>query len=303
MCRSSTCGVTLLAVAVVSGLAAQERESIAPSRGFTLYERFQGSFSSLGAVTRLDTTVGYNFDSHFSVAGGIPIYFVHPSSSSTATTGVSSANGIGNVYGQFRLTLANPIVNYASTLTISAPTGDQGTGFSTGQVTADWSNYFERSLAKLTPFADIGIANSVSDTLFFVRPYTTLGFVTHIQGGARYHLVHGLNLGGSVYAIEPRGQQTVVSRLVATQPPASPSGNSNGKGRNQGVFETANITTGPAGIARDHGLSTWLQVSPASALDLYAGYTRSTQFDLDTFFFGVGVSLGKVFRHLGYLTP
>jgi hypothetical protein len=295
MHRSLSCGTVLLAVG--SGLFAQGAESSAPSRGFTFYERIQGSVNSLGAVTRLDTTVGYNFDSHFSVAGGIPIYFVHPSGSSTAVTGVRSANGIGNAYGQFRLTLANPVVNYASTVTVSAPTGDQATGFSTGHVTADWSNYFEHSVSRLTPFADVGIANSVSDTLFFVRPYTTLGFVTHIQGGARYQLVHGVNAGGLAYAIEPAGQQTVVSRLVSGQPPASSSGNSRVKGKSQGVFETANTSTGPAGIARDHGFSTWLQLSPASTLDFYAGYTRSTQYDLNTFFFGVGVNLGKVIRH------
>jgi hypothetical protein len=283
-----------------SALFAQSAES----GGFTFYERFQGSVNSLGAVTRLDTTVGYNFDSHFSAAAGIPIYFVRPSDSTALATGVKSTNGIGNFYGQFRFTLSNPIVNYASTVTLYAPTGDESRGLSTGKVTADWSNYFEHSFDRLTPFADIGIANSVSDTEFFIRPYTTLGFVTHLQGGARYQLAHGVFAGGSGYAIEPSGQQTVVSRVITTQTASTSStgsspGNGKGNGKNQGVFETTNSTTGTAAITRDHGVSAWLQVSPISSMDFYAGYTRSTDFGLDTFFFGVGVSLGKVFRHWG----
>src|SRR5262245_21253828 len=119
MCRRSLC----VGIVLVAGCRSFAESSESP-QGFTLYERFQGSFNSLGAVTRLDTTIGYQLNSHFAAAGGIPIYFVRPSDSTTATTGTRSANGIGNVYGQFRLTLANPTVNYASTVTVSAPTGD-----------------------------------------------------------------------------------------------------------------------------------------------------------------------------------
>jgi hypothetical protein len=280
-------------------ISAQSRESGDASHGFTFYERFQGSTNTLGVVTRLDTNAGYQFNSHFSVDGGIPVYFIRPSAASTAATGTRSANGIGNVYAQFRLTLASPVLNFASTLTGTAPTGDKATGFSTGSVTVDWSNYFERSFSRLTPFADIGIANSVSDTFFFVRPYTTLGFVSHFDGGARYRIARALHAGASLYAIEPSGRQTVLSRLFAPQQQAAAAGNSGRGNRNQGVFESASVTTGSAEIARDHGFSTWIQISPASTLDLYAGYTRSTQYALDTVFFGMGVNLGKVFRKWG----
>lgn len=297
MCPISRCVATFLLIAC--GLFAQNPEGASSGRGLTFYERFEGSSNSLGLVTKLDTTIGYNLDSHFSVAGGIPVYFVRPSDSSIAA-GAQSANGIGNVYGQFRFTLSNPVVNFASTLTGAAPTGDQKTGFSTGHATVDWSNYFEHSFGRVTPFGEIGFANSVSDTLFFVRPYTTQGFVTHLQGGIRYRLLRVLSAGLGGYAIVPSGQQTVVSRLIPSQGQAggSSGGKGNGKG-NQGVFANANSTTGGADIARDQGFSTWLKLSPASSLDFYGGYTRSTQFDLDTVFFGVGVSLGKVFRHWG----
>lgn len=284
----------LLLLLAGSSLFAQTSEPSTSPRGFTFEEGLQGSVNSLGTVTRLDTAAGYNFSSHVSLAAGIPFYFVTPSASTTSTTRTQSGNGIGNVYARIRLSFSTPVADFASTLTGTAPTGDQSKGFSTGRATVDWSNYFERTISRLTPFADIGIANSVSDTPFFVRPYTTLGFVTHFDGGARFRLARIVNVSASAYTIEPSGQQTVVSRVVHGQ---QASGATNNRGH--GVFETSQSTTGQSDIAKDHGFSTWLNVRPASSFDLYAGYTRSTQYSLDTVFFGVGVSLGKVFKHAG----
>jgi len=285
-----------LLLLAVGNMFAHRAESDEVTRGFTFYERFQGSVNTLGAVNQLDTSFGYKFNSHFGVDAGIPVYFVRPSSSTTATTGTSSSNGIGNVYGQVRLTFANPVLNYESTVTGTAPTGDKTTGFSTGHGTADWSNYFDHSFSRLTPFADLGIANSVSDTMFFIRPYTTYGFVTHLEGGARYRLARVLTVGASAYQIAPSGQQTVVSRIVKAQNAGSAVGSSR---QNHGVFETANVTTGSSDIAKDHGFSTWAQIPLAKSLDLYGGYTRSTQYSLDTIFFGVSLNLGKAIRSLG----
>jgi hypothetical protein len=273
--------------------------------GFAFYERFQGSASSLGWVNQLDTSVGYNFGAHFSLDAGLPVYFIRPSSSTIAATGTSSGNGIGNLYAQFRLSEANPIVNFASTLTGTAPTGDKTNGFSTGHGTIDWSNYFEHSFSQLTPFFDVGIANAVSDTMFFIRPYTTYGVVTHVEGGARYRLVRGLSVGVSGFAIEPSGAQTVVSRLVqrsgsrTTTGGTSTSGSRTSGSEERGVFQDTSVTRGTADIARDNGFSTWLQITPATGVSLYGGYTRSTHFALNTVFFGISFNLGKAIRSLG----
>jgi hypothetical protein len=290
---------------------AQSAESIGASRKFTFYEKFRGSASTLGVVNELDSSVGYNFSSHFSADVGLPVYFVRPSSSATAGTGAYPANGIGNAYAQLRLALPNPAVNFTSTLTGTAPTGDKADGFSTGHATVDWSNYFDHSFSSLTPFVNLGFANSVSDTMFFVRPYTTYGLVTHVEGGARYRLVRGLSVGASLYGIEPSGQQTVVSRIVHGQAqsgtatgvasgtpgrstPPAPSSR-----KNHGVFETASVTTGSADIAQDHGASAWGQLALAKSVNLYGGYTYSTQYSLNTIFFGIGFNLGQAFRALG----
>jgi len=140
----------------------------------------------------------------------------------------------------------------------------------------------------------VGFANAVSDTQFFVRPYTSYGFVTHTQGGARYRLVRWLNVGGSAYLIQPTGQQTVVSRVVTKRGPSAVPGNA--RGLLKQVFETESTTTGSADIARDHGLSTWATLGVRPSFNVYAGYTRSTQYSLDTVFFGVGF---RIRRSLG----
>jgi hypothetical protein len=291
-CTSKGFACTVLLFIAGANTFAQGTESDGSTRGLTFYERFQGSVNTLGAVNELDSSLGYKFNSHFGIDGGIPVYFVRPSGAATATTGVASSNGIGNVYGQLRLTFANPMLNFESTVTGTAPTGDKATGFSTGHATVDWNNYFDHSFSRLTPFANLGIANSVSDTMFFIRPYTTYGIVTHVEGGARYRLARVLSVGASLYEIAPSGQQTVVSRVVKAQ-------SQNSSRQNRGVFETGNLVTGTSDIAKDHGLSAWLQVHPVKTIDLFAAYTRSTQYSLDTISFGVSLNLGSAIRSLG----
>src|SRR4029453_14505073 len=141
--------------------------------------RFLGSSNTLGNFFRLDTTLGYSFNKYFSIDGGLPIFFVRPSETTGALAGARSTNGIGNAYIELRFALANPLVNYSSVVTGTAPTGDKNNGLSTGRATINWTNRFERPFSRLIPFGAIGLANTVSDTPLFIRPYTTLGFVTH----------------------------------------------------------------------------------------------------------------------------
>jgi hypothetical protein len=191
------------------------------SRGMIFYGRFLGSSNTLGNFLRLDTTLGYSFNKYFSIDGGLPVFFVRPSGMTTALAGAKSTNGIGNAYLELRFALANPLVNYSSVVTGSAPTGDKNTGLSTGRATIDFTNRFHRSFSRLTPFGAIGLANTVSDTPLFIRPYTTLGFVTHFEAGGTYRATRFLDAGAAAYAIEPAGRQTVVSELL-TKTPAAP---------------------------------------------------------------------------------
>jgi hypothetical protein len=187
-------------------------------------------------------------------------------------------------------------------VTGTAPTGDKNRGLSTGRPTIDWTNHFDRSFGRLTPFGNIGLANTVSDTPLFVRPYTTLGFVTHLEGGVAYRLTRFLEAGSSVYAIEPAGQQTVVSQLTgATASSSGQSGSTqSGKGNKnqQGIFESTHIAVGSADLVRDNGFSVWGTVRPTRIFMLQVGYTRSNHYALNTLSFGNGVNLGSAVRSL-----
>lgn len=282
--------LSLLLTGSVSLLSAQSPES-----GFSFYSSFQGNSSSNGVVMRLDNSVGYNFNRFLGIDVGLPVYFLRPSDSVQSEFGNNSLNGIGNLYTDLRVSVPNPVMSYLSAFTVSAPTGERKKGLSTGKVTWDWNNHFSKRLARLTPFANLGVANTITDTPFFIRPFVSRGFVSHFEGGVNASVVPFVSVGGSVYAYEPRGEQTVVSRIVPHGPPAE-TGPGRGRGRAKGVFESVPEAVGPADIARDRGFSFWLDVTPSRVVFLEAGYSRSTSYSLDTVFWGMGVNVGSLVR-------
>jgi hypothetical protein len=283
--------------------------------GFVLYESFEGSSNTLGEVTRLNSAIGYKFNRYFSVDAGIPVHFINASDSAIAN-GAQSGNGIGNVYVDLFLTLSNPVLTYQARLKGTAPTGNKDLGLTTGRATVDWNNYFGRDFGRLRPFANIGLANTVSDTPYFNRPFSTLGTVGHFEGGTSYGVVRLVRIGASLYDILPTGDQKVYSRLVrrslttaagqgmpmitlfkAGLNGGSSAQQSGGSGTGQGMagtgrmgFETQALTTGSSDLTRDNGYSAWLNISPVRHVFLQAGYTRSVIYRLDTFSFGVGFS-------------
>ena len=269
-----------------------------PSR-FVIYESFAGDSNADGQVMALNSSATYYFTDHFSARAGIPVYFDHTSSSlpptATAASPSTFSSGIGDIFLAVRAAWKAPLINYATALTGTLPTGETSKGFSTGHFTFDWSNRFDRSFSRLTPFLDVGLANSVTDTPYFMRPFATLGPLAHFEGGAGLNLSHTVNVTLSAYDIAPWGTQTLVSRVVA----AGSSGKS-GVATHGRQFENAHQTTGTASLTHDDGFAAGLIVSPKPYLDLNLGYMRSAQYALDTISFGIGVNvtalLGKTLR-------
>ncbi|PYS03088.1 MAG: hypothetical protein DMG16_06535 [Acidobacteria bacterium] len=264
-------------------------------RGWNFSGSFNGSSNSGGTVTKAEPVVGYSLNNHFQTYGGVPFYFVNMSSTAaSATTGI--AKGVGNAFTGLRFAVQSDTSNYSSTLELTAPTGDKSKGFSTGRVTADWTNRFSHRFDSFTPFGSAGIANTISDTAFFVRPFTSLGLVGHFEGGASYDISRYVHVSGSAYAVRASGDQTIISKVVkrqstsSTSPANSARGSADNKNR---VFETQSETVVPAEIANDHGVSAWFGVSPRPELDFHAGYSRSVHYDFNTIFFGIGFHLGK----------
>jgi hypothetical protein len=272
---------------VLAPLAAQSLEDLLedPSHGLTLYSRTQGSRNQAGLVSKLDTNIGYNFSPYFGVDFGVPVYFVYPSTGKSASIlGTRSRNGLGNVYLDLRFTLTRPVVNFVSYVTVAAPTGDRTQGFSTGRVTWDWHNRFYRTFGRFTPFASAGLADTIMDSPFYLRPFSSLGLIGHFEGGATWTVWRELSVGGSFYAIAPSGHQQVISKLSGKQ-------TQNQKGSSLGqIFEIpGQPTLGPDSVS-DRGFSFWCEASATSFLDFDIGYSHSTEYSLDSLFFGVGLN-------------
>src|SRR5258708_3474650 len=148
-------------------------------KGFTLTESYEGSGNTDGFITDINSTVGYIFNPHFSINMGVQYLFLSPSSSKT---GATSASGMGNPSLGFRYSRKGPLFDFSTGLNGAFPLASSSKGLSTGRVTFDWDNHFAHGFDHLTPFLDVGVANSVPDTRFLHRPYTSLVTLTHFAG-------------------------------------------------------------------------------------------------------------------------
>jgi hypothetical protein len=277
----------VFSLCVLAPLSAQSLEDLLedPSHGLTLYTRTQGSRNQSGMVTKLDTNIGYNFSPHFGADFGVPVYFVYPSTGKSASIlGTRSRIGLGNVYLDLRYTLTKPVVNFVSYVTVAAPTGDHKEGFSTGHVTWDWHNHFYRSFGRFTPFVNAGLADTIMDSPYYLRPFSSLGLIGHFEGGSTFNVWRDLSVGGSFYAITPSGDQKVTSKLSGKQ-----TQNKTGSSLGQ-IFEIpGQPTIGPDSVS-DRGFSFWGEANATSFLEFDIGYSHSTQYSLDSLFFGVGLN-------------
>src|SRR5215469_4904920 len=164
-------------VTIIAGFASGQ-SSTKPALqegGVTAYLQFGGTANSDGAIYELNSSIGYDFNSHFGLAVGAPIYFIRPA----ASTGTSSASGLGDPYLALHARYPNPLLNFATVLTGTVPVGNDKQGLSTGRVTFDWTGHIDHSISRLTPFIEAGIANTTADSSLYLRPYTTFGFNTH----------------------------------------------------------------------------------------------------------------------------
>ena len=281
---------TLLASAIVTimaGLASAQTtpKPAAQESGMTAYLQFGGTANSDGAVYELNSNIGYDFNSHFGFAVGAPIYFIRPAASS----GTSSATGLGDPYLALHARYPNPKLNFATLLIGAAPVGNSKEGLSTGRATFDWIGHIDHSFSSLTPFVEAGIANTTADSSLYLRPYTTLGFNAHFRGGAYYDVWKFVRAGAAGFDTLPSGQQTVFSRVTHGQ-------GSGGTGQHGPPFLNNQQTTGTASIGRDNGFSTWVDVFPQYVVDFQVGFTRTFVYDLNSVSFNFGLDLAKLYR-------
>jgi hypothetical protein len=266
-----------------------------PQKGFTGFEEFQGTVNSDSKIFKLDSNAGYDFNQHFGVFAGMPLYFANTQTTTTQVNGTATTtttnvtnNGIGNAYFGFAMRAPSKTLDYGSTVTFSAPTGSTSKGFSSGRANFDWDNRFEHAFNRLTPFFDGGLANAVPDTGLSTKPFTSLGLLTHLEEGGDFELVKHFSVGGSGYEIVPFGNQKVFSKIVGK--------GQSGKGKGKNSFDLAAETSG-SGLTRENGFNSWVAFDPTPLWRLQVGFSRSATYDLNSFGFNLRMNLGKAAHH------
>ena len=176
-------------------------------------------------------------------------------------------------------------MDYFATITLAAPTGNKNDGRSTGHFTYDWTNHVERSLGRFTPFAEAGLANTVADTRFFRRQFTTLGHAAHVEPGTRFRLSRSLSVSASLYDVLSWGPQTLFTRRIRVR-------TRNGKQQSR----TKTVVAGGPELSRDNGFSLALASRLGRHADLWVAYTRSTHLHLNTVSVSLGYDLGSLLK-------
>ena len=145
--------------------------------------------SFLGWSTFASPAVGYSFNDVFAFDATVPIYFYRLAESRSARPRANSllANQrgeAGDVVLGLHAHFLPSFASYEGTFSIAAPTGDAQYGLSTGRVTFDLSNHFERACGRFTPSVELGIGDSSAlVNRVVVRNFTSLGPLAHFQLG------------------------------------------------------------------------------------------------------------------------
>jgi hypothetical protein len=291
MCKAK---ILLLTALWLAGAAVAQQSPAQPVQSYGLYEYTSfsvGHDSSAGWSSVMDSAVGYSFNQTFAIEAGAPFYLLTTTlgtSTTGSTTGTTYSGSLGDAFLRLKLQKKSDALDYSTAFTATAPTGDTSAGISTGRATFNWGNRFEHGFDRVTPFGEASIGNSLANTRRHPRAYTTLGAVSEFRVGAGFDLLQHLSLETSAYADVGYGNQKVYSRSVrkGTIGPA-------GAAKHNRAFAAAYLTTGPASLVNDHGLSADLPWNITPRFDMGVSYDHSLHYATDSVAMTVGVRLGS----------
>lgn len=289
------------------------RDSVAPGASATRPALLVGSavdHSSAGTVYSLVPEIGFD-SSHVAIVFCAPYYRI-------SNTSVS-AGGLGDVYASAFLRGRTAGLDFGSSLTVGAPTGDKDKGLGAGKVTADITGTIARRFEFAKPWVSAGFANSVFNNAGYQRPYITDGNAAHFSGGVDFALPHKLTVGIGGFGLEPLGNQTVYSQTVLSGPSSSAGssstsptgggmmpGGSMGPGMGHGgtaamppvssmpFYDQAQHSTVSASELQDYGASLWVSIPLHSGVSLNTVVTRSLPFHLTAARIGVGIDVAHL---------
>ena len=145
--------------------------------------------SVTGWATLATPAIGYSFNDTFSIDAEIPIYFfrladslsTHPRPNAEL---VPRRGEFGDIIFGLHANFVPRRFQYQLTGAFTAPSGDEKYGLTTGRVTFDISNLFQRTYGRFTPNLEIGGGDSTTFVNRTVtKNYTSLGPLAHFQVG------------------------------------------------------------------------------------------------------------------------
>ncbi len=275
-----------------TGPAPKSQEGFAP--GWALGTRFEGSSSSDGSVFNWSTALGYNFSRHFGVGLAVPYYFVGtPSLIQERNPTAVSGYGLGDVGADLRWNFPGRALNYNSTIHLTAPTGDEQKGLSTGHVMWNLSNRIAHGWGIFSPFIEAGVGNTVADTNRLGRVFKTFGYNAAFEAGTEIDAGR-VSFSASAYDVVPWGAQTVISRVFRCPPGPKCVATQTIADRKNHLLESVSI--GDASLTRDNGFNAGADFSPLKNVALDFNYSRSVPLHLDSFSFGISFDLSSLLR-------
>jgi hypothetical protein len=231
--------------------------------------------STTGWATLATPALGYNFNDVFSIDATIPIYFyrlaesrsTHPKPDKQL---INQRGELGDVVLGFHAQFIPHSYQYQLTGLVTAPTGDHDYGLTTGRVTFDISNYFQRTFGRITPNLEIGGGdNTTLVNRTVTKNYTSLGPLAHFQIGLGIELFRGISFESDAYEQLPIGDQKIYG----------PS--RNGK---------ATVVTGH-NVTEDNGFTNSIDVPLVGHFTLSGYYSRSLRLRYDSTAIGLSYVL------------
>jgi hypothetical protein len=171
--------------------------------------------STTGWAVLWNPLVGYSFNEVFSVEATVPIYSyrlaetlaVKPKPNAEL---VPLRAELGDVVLALHAQLAPKLFEYQVTGAVQAPTGDELYGLTTGRVTFDIDNRFERTLGRWTPSLSAGGGDtSTLVNRIVTKNYTSLGPLAHFEVGVAVDLGRNLSFESDAYEQLPIGDQKI----------------------------------------------------------------------------------------------
>jgi len=227
--------------------------------------------SLTGWATLATPAIGYSFNDTFSIDAEIPIYFfrladtlsTHPRPNDEL---VPRRGEFGDIVFGLHANFLPRLVQYQLTGAFTAPSGDEKYGLTTGRVTFDISNLFQRTYGRFTPLVEMGGGDSttlVNRTV--TKNYTSLGPLAHFQVGLGVDFFHGISFESDAYEQLPIGDQKIYG----------PSRHGN-----------ATVVTGH-NVTEDNGFTNSLDIPLNRNITLSGYYSRSLRLHTDTSAVGI----------------